>query len=203
MMTACSSLLAFGGMPFNLWAYGRYWVGDDSTFVIPFTNIITSLALCVGPVIVGMVVRHFHERAAEIVTKVSVIVGWIEVLFTTIIWLILYWQSFVIATPLLYLAAALLPSTGFILTFLLAKITCQDNKISRTIGIETSCQNLPVGASIISLSFSGTDIKVSLSLFHTLYGVLLILEAIVGLAIFQLYIRTCRRKKEKYPVMQN
>lgn len=201
MMTACSSLLAFGGMPFNLWAYGKYWRGDDNTFVIPFANIIGSLALITGPVIVGMVVRHFHRRAAEIVTKVSGIIGWIGVGSAVIIWLILYWQSFVIATPLLYLAAFLLPSIGFILAFLLAKITCQNNKLSRTIGIETSSQNMPVAVSIILLSFDGTDIKGSLMLFPTLYGVLLILEAIVGIAIFQLYMRTCRRKKEEYPAV--
>lgn len=72
MMTACSSVLAFGGMPFNLWAYGRYWMEEDDTFfVIPFANIMRSLALISGPVIVGMAVRHYHQWAAQIITKVS------------------------------------------------------------------------------------------------------------------------------------
>lgn len=74
MMTACSSLLAFGGMPFNLWVYGSYWKGDND-FVIPFANIMGSLALISGPVILGMVVRHYNTRAAEIVTMVSLNYG--------------------------------------------------------------------------------------------------------------------------------
>ena len=71
MMTVCSSVLAFGGMPFNLWLYGNYWQGDNS-FVIPFTNIMISLVFITVPVIVGMTVRHFHKRAAEMTTRVSI-----------------------------------------------------------------------------------------------------------------------------------
>ena len=70
-MTACSSLLAFGGMPFNLWAYGRYWQQVDDSVVIPYTNILISLAILTAPAIAGMAVRHFHQRAAAIITKVS------------------------------------------------------------------------------------------------------------------------------------
>lgn len=53
----------------------------------------------------------------------------------------------------------------------------------------------------VIVTFSLPQIKGSLMLFPTLYGVLLILEAIVGIAIFQLYMRTCRRKKEEYPAV--
>lgn len=71
MMTTCSSLLAFGGMPFNLWLYSRHWMTDDeSTLVIPFKSIITSLAFITVPVVIGMVIRHFHEKTASIITKV-------------------------------------------------------------------------------------------------------------------------------------
>ncbi|XP_037794002.1 ileal sodium/bile acid cotransporter-like [Penaeus monodon] len=72
MMTTCSSLLAFGGMPFNLWLYSRHWMSDDSTtLVIPFGSIITSLAFITVPVVIGMIIRHFHEKAASIITKVG------------------------------------------------------------------------------------------------------------------------------------
>ena len=73
MMTVCSSLLAFGGMPFNLWLYGNYWQEGEgeNSFVIPFTNILTALASITAPVIVGMIVRHFRKRMAEIITRVS------------------------------------------------------------------------------------------------------------------------------------
>lgn len=72
--------------------------------------------------------RPGYTTNKSCVHQVSGIIGWIGVGSAVIIWLILYWQSFVIATPLLYLAAFLLPSIGFILAFLLAKITCQVRK---------------------------------------------------------------------------
>ncbi|XP_045118179.1 LOW QUALITY PROTEIN: solute carrier family 10 member 6-like [Portunus trituberculatus] len=162
MMTVCSSVLAFGGMPFNLWLYGSYWQGDnsfrDNSFVIPFTNIMTSLAIITTLVIVGMTVRYFCKRAAEIITRVSGLIGWVGVIAGFIIWLILYWKIFMMAPPLLYVTAMLLPSTGFIFAFLLAKLTCQNNKIARTIDIETSSQNMSVAISIILLSFTNIEI---------------------------------------------
>ncbi|KAG0725449.1 Ileal sodium/bile acid cotransporter [Chionoecetes opilio] len=201
MMTVCSSLLAFGGMPFNLWLYGRYWHGDDeNSFTIPFGNIVTSLVFVSGPVVVGMAVRHYRKRAAEIITKVASLVGWLGVIAGVVIWSILYWQVFVTATPLLYLAAILLPLVGFIFAFTLAKLACQNNKIGRTIGVETSSQNISVAASIILLSFQGTEVKGELILFPTLYGVFLISEAVLGILAFQLYKRFYKKDKDQPPM---
>lgn len=199
MMTVCSSLLAFGGMPFNLWLYGSYWQRDNS-FVIPLKNIMVSLVFVSAPVIVGMTVRHFHKRAAEITTRVSSLIGWFGVISGIVIWAILYWRAFEVASPLLYLAAILLPSTGFIFAFLFSKLTCQNNKIARTIGIETSSQNIPAAMSIILLSFTDTELKGQLVLFPTLYGVFLTTEAILGVSAYQLYKKFCRKAKD-YPTM--
>ncbi|XP_063886637.1 sodium-dependent organic anion transporter-like [Scylla paramamosain] len=199
MMTVCSSLLAFGGMPLNLWLYGNYWQQDNS-FVIPFKNILISLVFITVPVIVGMTVRYFHKRAAEITTRVTSLIGWLGVISSIVIWIILYWRVFVIATPLLYLAAILLPPIGFIFAFLLAKLTCRDNKTARTIGIETSSQNMPFAMSIILLSFTGIELKGQLLLFPTLYGVFLTSEAMLGITVYQMYKKFCK-KSEDYPTM--
>ncbi|MPC48826.1 hypothetical protein E2C01_042610 [Portunus trituberculatus] len=146
----------------------------------------TSLAIITTLVIVGMTVRYFCKRAAEIITRegsprlpskglgsapnvfipkkcpcmilyVSGLIGWVGVIAGFIIWLILYWKIFMMAPPLLYVTAMLLPSTGFIFAFLLAKLTCQNNKIARTIDIETSSQNMSVAISIILLSFTNIE----------------------------------------------
>ncbi|KAK8401666.1 hypothetical protein O3P69_001057 [Scylla paramamosain] len=187
MMTVCSSLLAFGGMPLNLWLYGNYWQQDNS-FVIPFKKY-PHISL-----------RYFHKRAAEITTRVTSLIGWLGVISSIVIWIILYWRVFVIATPLLYLAAILLPPIGFIFTFLLAKLTCRDNKTARTIGIETSSQNMPFAMSIILLSFTGIELKGQLLLFPTLYGVFLTSEAMLGITVYQMYKKFCK-KSEDYPTM--
>ena len=71
-MTACSSIIAFVGMPFNLWLYSSYYVGDKSNdIVIPYLSIVRALSFICGPVIIGMIIRHFSERVARVITKVS------------------------------------------------------------------------------------------------------------------------------------
>ncbi|KAK8726832.1 hypothetical protein OTU49_010081 [Cherax quadricarinatus] len=193
VMTACSSLLAFVGMPFNLWMYSRYWLNEDDedNIVVPFRNIIMSLAFITLPVVVGMIIRHFSERAAGIITKVASMLGWLGVLIIFVIWVILYGRSFVIATPLIYAAAFLLPITGFTLAYAIAKLTCRSHKVCRTIGIETGCQNMPVALSVISLSFPEHKTRAQIVIFPTLYGLILILEVFLGIFSFKMYMKRC------------
>lgn len=202
MMTTCSSLLAFGGMPFNLWLYSRHWMSDDSTsLVIPFGSIITSLAFITVPVVVGMIIRHFHEKAASIITKIASALGWLGFFSVATIWLILYWEVFRSATPLIYLAAFLLPVTGFTLAYILSKLLCQNHKICRTIGIETGSQNMPVALSIILLSFTDPLVKAQMIIFPTLYGITLLLEVFLGIGVFQLWKRKFAKDKDTdYPM---
>lgn len=119
----------------------------------------------------------------------SSLTGWLFTVAIYVIWIILHWKVFVAATPPLYLAAVLLPLGGFIFAFLLAKLACQvcphytamssyaspssssenliqtclfqNNEIGRTIGIETSSQNMPVALTIIILSFTESDVSIS------------------------------------------
>ncbi|KAK7026482.1 hypothetical protein SK128_024395 [Halocaridina rubra] len=126
MMTTCSSIVAFGGMPFNVWLYSQYWLAEDANSIkIPFISIITSLALITGPVVIGMIVRHYNKRVASIITKVASTLGWLSFGAALVIWLILYWEIFTRATPLIYAASILMPITGFTLAYVLAKISCQ------------------------------------------------------------------------------
>lgn len=57
--------------------------------------------------------------------QVASILGWLGSVTVITIWLILYWQVFVQATPLIYLSAVLLPITGFSIAYGLAKILCR------------------------------------------------------------------------------
>ncbi|XP_042876818.1 ileal sodium/bile acid cotransporter-like isoform X2 [Penaeus japonicus] len=202
MMTTCSSLLAFGGMPFNLWLYSRHWMTDDeSTLVIPFKSIITSLAFITVPVVIGMVIRHFHEKTASIITKIASALGWLGFFSVATIWMILYWEVFRRATPLIYAAAFLLPVTGFTLAYVLSKALCQNNKTCRTIGIETGSQNMPVALSIILLSFKEPLVKAQMIIFPTLYGITLLLEVFLGIGVFQLWKKKCSSEEDgDYPM---
>ncbi|XP_066954488.1 ileal sodium/bile acid cotransporter-like [Macrobrachium rosenbergii] len=197
MMTTCSSIMAFGGMPFNLWLYSGHWLTEgDDTIVVPFRSITTSLTFVMGPVIVGMFIRHFHEKTASIITKIASIIGWIGCLVGSTCWLILYWDIFVKASIFIYATAILLPVTGFLLAYGFAKLLCQNHQVCRTIGIETGSQNMPVAASVILLSFHDPRIRGKILMFPTLYGVMLLSEVFVGISAFQLYKRCCARKQE-------
>ncbi|XP_068228706.1 ileal sodium/bile acid cotransporter-like [Palaemon carinicauda] len=202
MMTTCSSIMAFGGMPFNIWLYSGQWLTEgDETIVVPFLSITTSLTFVMGPVIVGMIIRHFHEKTATIITKLTSIVGWLGCLVGSVCWLLMYWDLFVKASPLLYATAILLPVTGFILAYVLAKLFCQNHQVCRTIGIETGSQNMPVAASVILLSFHEPHIRSKILMFPTLYGVMLLSEVFVGISTFQTYKKYCARKDEPlYPM---
>nr|XP_045607583.1 solute carrier family 10 member 6-like isoform X2 [Procambarus clarkii] len=192
MMTACSSIMAFGGMPFNLWLYSHPWLdGGNEDIYVPFGSIMISLAFITGPVIVGMIIRHYHVKTANIITKVASVAGWLGAATVLVIWLILYWNMFVIATTLIYAVAFILPVIGFILAYILAKLTCRSNKMARTIAIETSSQNIPVALSVIALSFPQPLVKGQILIFPTLYGIILLLEAFFGIMGYQLYKRRC------------
>ncbi|MCL4136226.1 UNVERIFIED_CONTAM: hypothetical protein GTU68_035173 [Idotea baltica] len=133
VMTACSSIIAFVGMPFNLWLYSSYYVGDESeNIVIPYLSIVRALSFICGPVIIGMIIRHFNEKVASIITRVTSIVGYIGFLTVLTSWAILYWKVFTTATPYIYASAVILPVTGFTTAYLVALLLRRVNNTSCT-----------------------------------------------------------------------
>nr|XP_045607577.1 solute carrier family 10 member 6-like [Procambarus clarkii]XP_045607578.1 solute carrier family 10 member 6-like [Procambarus clarkii]XP_045607579.1 solute carrier family 10 member 6-like [Procambarus clarkii]XP_045607580.1 solute carrier family 10 member 6-like [Procambarus clarkii] len=192
MMTACSSIMAFGGMPFNLWLYSQPWLDDGNEKIhVPFGSIMISLAFIMGPVIVGMIIRHYHVKAATIISKVASMVGWLGGAVAIFTSFLLHWEVVVMATTLIYAAAFILPITGFALAYTLAKFTCRSNKVARTIAIETGSQNIPVALSVIALSFPQPLVKGQILIFPTLYGIILLLESFLGITAYQVYKRRC------------
>ena len=67
-MTAVSTLLAIGMMPLNLWIYSRSWT--DESLVIPYTNILKSFGMTIGPAVVGILLRWKLPKVANIFVKV-------------------------------------------------------------------------------------------------------------------------------------
>lgn len=71
MMTALSSMLAFGVMPLNIWLYSWRWTSQE--LQVPYVKILISLIIVTLPVIAGMVVRHCSRKWANYVSKVSLV----------------------------------------------------------------------------------------------------------------------------------
>ena len=68
-MTIVSNVLAFGIMPLNIWLYCRSWTSEE--FQVPYTQIMISLVMTVGPAAVGILVRWKWEKVSHYVIKVS------------------------------------------------------------------------------------------------------------------------------------
>ena len=68
-MTTVSTVLALGMMPLNVWLYSRSWT--DETLVIPYVNILISLAMTVVPAVVGIFIRWKWEKIALYIVKVN------------------------------------------------------------------------------------------------------------------------------------
>ena len=78
-MTVISTALAFLFMPLNIYIYTRLWINELSGMaiskspfgVIPYDKILIALAQAVGPVIVGIIIRRWSVKVADILAKVS------------------------------------------------------------------------------------------------------------------------------------
>ncbi|CAL4069408.1 unnamed protein product [Meganyctiphanes norvegica] len=187
VMTTWSSALSVGAMPLNIWIYSRIWIDSASGIVIPYNSIMIGLMFVIIPSALGMVVRHFKEKIANIIVKVCSFLGWLGFVVCLIIWLVLYWSLFVNATPLLWLAAVLLPCAGFCLSYGFSLAVKQNQVIARTIGIETGSQNMAVALNIILLSFPEPEIKSAMLVYPTLFGFMLYIQVFIFIGVFQLY----------------
>ncbi|UYV62775.1 hypothetical protein LAZ67_2001894 [Cordylochernes scorpioides] len=68
-MTTCSTLVALGMMPFNMWLYGHHL--ETGNIHIPYEKMAISLAAVTAPVGAGMAFRWKAPKFAPYITKVS------------------------------------------------------------------------------------------------------------------------------------
>ncbi|XP_042228389.1 uncharacterized protein LOC121870613 isoform X2 [Homarus americanus] len=186
IMTATSSVLAFGMMPFNLWAYSKRWT--DQEMQVPYLNILLSLIFVTIPVIIGMLVRHYTRKWAVYISKVFGLVGWMGAFACEVMLMLRYWDSLVATSVNLFITAALVPLVGVVVAYILTKIVCFSHKVCRTVAIETGCQNMAVASNIMLLSFSDSQIRGQMVIFPVVYGVCQMVEVVVVTGVFQAWV---------------
>ncbi|KAK4295894.1 hypothetical protein Pmani_031565 [Petrolisthes manimaculis] len=69
-----------------------------------------------------------------------------------------------------------------------ANYISKSHKISRTVAIETSCQNMVVATSIMLLSFTSPKVRGNMVIFPVLYGLCQLAEIAVATATFQAWV---------------
>ncbi|XP_071502662.1 ileal sodium/bile acid cotransporter-like [Diadema antillarum] len=151
-MTFCSTVIALGLMPLNLFIYARSYTSGNSSIRIPFLKIFLQLITLVVPLFMGTYVSQRYPKATKWFRRllkhlaaVVIIIG-----FATSVWA--YYYAFVISPVEVYLCAILLPVIGAVLGLLVSKMSCLSNRAAITICIETGAQNALLATSVIALS---------------------------------------------------
>ncbi|XP_013399431.1 ileal sodium/bile acid cotransporter-like [Lingula anatina] len=149
-MTTCSTVLAFGMMPLNLFIYSRSWTDDN--VVVPYLKIFITLLTVLVPAGIGVLIRWKLPKIAKRLVQVASACGLVSVLIVIICQIILYPQIFTSGWKI-WIAALLLPFVGFILGYAFSAAACQTAKCCRTIAFETGCQNVAIALTLIAISF--------------------------------------------------
>ncbi|OCT92569.1 ileal sodium/bile acid cotransporter [Xenopus laevis] len=193
-MTTCSTLLALGMMPLCLFVYTKKWV-DSSAIIIPYDSIGISLATLVIPVAVGMFVNYKWPEKAKKILKVGSIVGGILIVLVAVIGGVLYRGSWTI-DPKLWILGTIFPAIGYTVGFALAYISNLTPSRSRTVALETGMQNTQLCSTIVQLSFPPEQLGLIFT-FPLIYSIFQLLIALVLLAGYRIYLRTCGKKPEQ------
>lgn len=191
-MTTCSTLVALGMMPLNLYMYGKSL--EHGNVVIPYEKMAWSLASVTCPVIVGMLVHWKFPRAASYITKIGTYAGFGIIIICQTMEFFIFPNIFVDVPWQLYLSVVVLPLLGFTLGYTLAWIFRQEPQVRRTISIESGVQNVGTALTIVSISFPFEN-QDKVLLFPWLYAFSMTGVSIVISAMYQLYIRNCSKTK--------
>ena len=163
-MTAASTMLALVMMPLLLELYASDFAaqlneqmrkgGEEAHFVIPYSNIITSLLVVIIPVGAGMILRRYSPDWAKAAEDTAGFMSIIVILFLLFTTLVLRSEYFLTTPWEIYVAAICIGLIGFLFGYGTATAFRMPPRFKRSISLETGIQNGPMAFAIILLSFS-------------------------------------------------
>ncbi|KAM9842511.1 hepatic sodium/bile acid cotransporter-like [Aulostomus maculatus] len=152
VMTTCSSVAALGLMPLLLLIYCQGFTGLENA--VPYIGIITTLAFTLAPCAVGIAFNHYRPNSTPIVLKVGLSILIISgIVVVTLCGISINKLLWMIVTPDVLAAAALMPLIGFTMGYVMSAICRLSPKCSRTIAMETGCQNIQLCVTILKVAF--------------------------------------------------
>ncbi|XP_060772323.1 hepatic sodium/bile acid cotransporter isoform X2 [Neoarius graeffei] len=196
VMTTCSTLAALGMMPLLLFIYCH---GFSNLSVLPYGNIILALFLTVLPCAFGIYINHRVPQYSKLVTRVGLILMLVAlIVFAVLVAILLGEAILTVGSPRLVAIAALLPLIGYGLGYVLSLFFFRsDRPCRRTVAIETGCQNIALGYTILKVAFDPEFIG-PYFLFPLLYFFFQVPEALIFIALFRIY---TRQKSSEEPVL--
>ncbi|XP_070542072.1 ileal sodium/bile acid cotransporter-like [Ptychodera flava] len=193
-MTTLSTVLAIGLMPLNLLIYSRSWTNESTK--VPYTDIMLSLVSILIPGGVGMLIRWKSEKIAAIVEKVCSAIAMVLVFICLIIQMVTnislfsnFWKPWILA--LIY------PAIGFAFGYVISLIFRLEGPKRRTVGFETGCQNVALALSVINLSFPPGLFTLQMLTIPSLFGLCMILDAVIFMSSFKIYKVLKKRRESK------
>jgi len=150
-------------IPLWLFTLGRTLVSDDVNIAIPFTNIMTVLALYLIPVIIGLLIQRYCKRVSAVIVR---LLRPAFVLFMLVMIIIGIWSNLFVLRlfrPVLLLAGFLLPYIGVMLSGVAAFVLRQPQPRIITIAIETGIQNVALAILLMKLSLPQPDADLSIA----------------------------------------
>jgi len=192
LMTITSTLCAIIMMPLLLSTYGSLYNTTD--FVIPLTNIISTLFVLIIPVLLGMFIRKWDSNIGGLLELTGSLLGVVVIFFLIGTWVPRNFDL-LMSTPIeIYIASILLGLVGILAGYVFSKLIKNNNPNCRTVAIETGVQNGPLAITIILLSFSA-EISNQVLIVPILYSIFIVLTA----SLVTLYFRRLAKKEEQKP----
>ncbi len=173
-MTALSTIVAVVVMPALLYVYSSSFT--SASLSIPYGNVISTLAVMLVPMAIGMFVRARAPAAAQKVERIGGMAG-IGVLLLLIGSALVKNMDLLRATTATMFAAAFgLGALGFGLGWLGARVAGLGAPQRRAVAFETGIQNSPLALGILIASFPGEQ-QARMLWLPLLYALLVLISA--------------------------
>ncbi|XP_045917750.1 sodium/bile acid cotransporter-like [Micropterus dolomieu] len=187
VMTTCSSIVALGMMPLLIYIYCKGFPGLENA--VPYVGIIMSLVFTLLPCATGIVINHYKPNYTPVVKKTGLCILIIaSVIMFSLSCIAVKDTLWMVLTPDILTVAALMPLIGYMLGYILSVLCRLSPKCSRTISMETGCQNIQLCVAILKVAFSPQVIG-PIFLFPLIYIAFQCTEALLMCLCFRCYQR--------------
>ncbi|XP_042244785.1 sodium/bile acid cotransporter-like [Thunnus maccoyii] len=185
VMTTCSSIAALGLMPLLLFIFCQGFPGMENA--VPYFGIITLLVYTLVPCSIGIAINHYKPNYTPFILKAglsiliifSIIIAILSaVAIKDVLWMIIM--------PDVLAVAALMPLIGFMLGYIISILCRLGPQCSRTISMETGCQNVQLCVAILKVAFTPQVIG-PMFLFPLIYITFQCAEALLLVLCFRCY----------------
>ncbi|XP_022105068.1 ileal sodium/bile acid cotransporter-like [Acanthaster planci] len=198
-MTFCSTVMAMGLMPLNLFIYATPIVAENAQLKTPFVELAIQLILLVIPIGIGMALCYKFEKFKKICESLLKPLAGILILLA--LGLGISSQLYIFQSPWqVWVVSALLPIGGVILGGVSAKIVCLPKKSAITVALETGAQNALLAKTMLDLFYPRPESDL-MGRVPLMVGLLGLIEGTVTTLTYVLILNTCCRMDEDQEVL--